>query len=481
MIPLWVWTWLTIASEVCALVVIVALLRRPREPRGMLAWILILLLVPVLGLILFATLSEPRRKWHRVRRHRSRRRLQASMDHRSERLAMEHTYDAEDAKRTLRPLVKLTERLGAYPPTHGNQTVIYQDAERTFAAIRDAIASAHSHVHLEYYILQPDETGAMIRDLLIAKTREGVECRLLLDFLGCWRLSNRFLAPLKEAGGLVAWSLPMVPLRGRWRVNFRNHRKVAIIDGRTGFTGSQNIGDEYRGRLARFSPWRDTHLKIEGPAVLHLQEVFAHDWFYTTREDLVGEKYFKEPQLVGDHVVQIVPSGPDQREHVLHQLLLAALHSARSSICVITPYFVPDSAMILAFQSAAYRGVRVRLLIPANTDHRVVLWAGRSYYHELCAAGVEIYEHDAVLLHSKVMAIDEDWAMVGSANMDERSFRLNFELTTILYSRALTEDLYQDFESLVAHSRRVEPADPATLPLVESLRLGLARLASPLL
>ncbi len=284
MIPLWVWSTLAIVSEVLAFAVIVALLRRPREPRAMLAWILVLILVPVLGLVFFATISEPRREWHRVRRRRSRRRMRAFADDRSERLAEDHTYDSADAKPELRPLIRLTERLGAYLPTHGNKVTIYQDAERTFAGIENALESARSHIHLEYYIFQPDETGAIIRDLLIRKAREGVECRLLLDFIGCWRIPRRFLAPLREAGAQVAWSLPMLPFRGRWRVNFRNHRKIAIVDGRIGFTGSQNIGDEYRGRLRRLGPWRDTHLGIEGPAVLHLQEVFAHDWFFTTKQ-----------------------------------------------------------------------------------------------------------------------------------------------------------------------------------------------------
>ncbi|HSW46672.1 MAG TPA: phospholipase D-like domain-containing protein, partial [Phycisphaerae bacterium] len=322
----WVWVY-TAVTEAAALLVIVVLLRRPRDPRAMLVWILTLILLPGLGLVLFATMSEPRRKWHRVRRHRSRKQLKAYMQDHSERLAEEHICEPEDAKPELRPLVRLTERLGAYLPTHGNEITIYQDAEKTFEAIEEALQSARSHIHLEYYIFQPDETGAAIRDLLIEKTHEGVEVRLLLDFLGCWRLSRRFLRPLRAAGAQIAWSLPMVPLRGRWRVNFRNHRKIAIVDGRIGFTGSQNIGDEYRGRLRKLGPWRDTHLKIEGPAVLHLQEVFAHDWHYTTKQELTRACYFPRPRSAGQHVVQIAPSGPDQCEHVMHQLLSSAVHS----------------------------------------------------------------------------------------------------------------------------------------------------------
>jgi len=284
-----------------------------------------------------------------------------------------------------------------------------------------------------------------------------------------------------DAGVEVAFAMPVIPWHGRWRVNYRNHRKVVVVDGRIGFTGSQNIGDEYRGRLARYGRWRDTHLMIEGPGVHHLQEVFIEDWHYTTREDLVKDEYFPLPGPAGEHTVQLLPSGPGQHVPVLHHLLFAAVSAARSSVSVITPYFVPDAAMVLALQSACYRGVRVRLLIPTTTDHRVVLFAGRSYYPELMEAGVEIFEHDATMLHSKVMIIDHAFALVGSANMDERSFRLNFELTVMLYGQALAGELYRDFEVLTARSRRIRPTHLGKQSFAREVRMGLARLASPLL
>lgn len=478
--PSWLWSALLALQEVLVFLLILVILRRPREPRAMLAWILALLLLPFVGIVLYLVLGEPRKRRHRRRRRRRRAEVLRSLKATD---SGERQWSPEEVPATPeeRRLQRLARRLEAFPECPGNEVTIYQEAEETYLAKRRAIAEARSHVHLEYYIMRPDETGLEIRDTLIDRARQGVQCRLLLDYIGCWWLPRSFVQPMTEAGVEVAFALPVLPLRWRWRVNYRNHRKILVVDGVTGFTGSQNIGNEYSGRLARFGPWRDTHMKIVGPAVQHLQEIFVQDWHYSTRRKLVSEDYFPESEASGDHVVQLVPSGPDQHSAVMHQLLFAAMSLAQESICIITPYFVPDSAMVLAFQSAAYRGIQVRLIIPSCSDHRWVLWAGRSYYGELLRAGVEIFEHDSTMLHSKVMIVDERWAMVGSANMDERSFRINFELTTLLYSDAIARELFRDFESLRSSSRRIARADVTDRSLKDSLITGLARLSSPLL
>ena len=477
------WFWLlVVVHELAVLAAVVSILRWHREPRSMLSWILAIRLLPVFGILVFLFFSEPRGGWHHLRRKRKRKRLDAALMRKSQAFR-EQGFVGEDATQdpVLREFMHLAKRLGAHTSTPGNDLRIFHDAEETYAAIEKAIDEAESHVHLEYYIFQPDKTGQAIRDRLIRKARAGIPCRLLLDYVGCWHLSGKFVAPMIEAGVQVAFAMPVIPWHGRWRVNYRNHRKIVVVDGRVGFTGSQNIGDEYRGRLARYGPWRDTHLLIAGPCVHHLQEVFVEDWHYTTGEDLVQDAYFPLPGPVGEHVVQLLPSGPGQRVRVMHHLLFAAVSAARSSVSVITPYFVPDTAMVLALQSACYRGVKVRLLIPTAMDHRVVLFAGRSYYPELMQAGVEIYEHDGAMLHSKVVVVDRAFALVGSANMDERSFRLNFELTTLLYGEATAGELYDDFESLVARSRRIRPHRLSDQSHLRELALGLARLASPLL
>jgi cardiolipin synthase A/B len=481
MFPSWFWI-LVALHELAVIAAVIYILRWHREPRAMLSWILAIRLMPVIGLGVFLLFSEPRGGWHRRRRSRKRKRLEAALMHKWQAYQRHNPVAAaltDDP--SLNQFVGLARRLGAHACAPGNEVHIFHDAEETYAAIEKAIDQAQSHIHLEYYIFQPDSTGQAIRDRLIRKAGEGVRCRLLLDYVGCWGLPRRFVRPMLDAGIDVAFAMPVIPWHGRWRVNYRNHRKIVVVDGRVGFTGSQNIGDEYRGRLARFRPWRDTHLMISGPCVHHLQEVFVEDWHYTTGEDLVLDSYFPLPEPTGEHALQILPSGPGQRVRVMHHLLFAAVSAARSSVCVITPYFVPDAAMVLALQSACYRGVRVKLLIPTMTDHQVVLAAGRSYYPELTQAGVEIYEHDSTMLHSKVMVIDQSFAMVGSANMDERSFRLNFELTALLYSQSLARELHEYFEAIAARSRRIRDREVRPDSHVRALTVGLARLASPLL
>ena len=478
----WYWTLLWVAYYGLVVWVALQVLRRPSRPHAMLAWILVLLFLPLLGLILFVLLGEPRRARHRKRRHRKRLKIRRSLSRRADQLRAQSVPGQADVELPdVARLMKFAERIGAFPSTRGNDVTIYHDAEQTYEAIQAAIESARSHVHLEYYIFQLDDTGRMLRQLLIDKACAGIECRLLLDYIGCWHVPRSFIKPMRDAGVQVAFTLPVVPWRGRWRVNYRNHRKIAVIDGKVAFTGSQNIGDETLGRRKAVPTVRDTHLRIIGPTAHQLQEVFVTDWHYTTQEDLTGDVYFPEQEANGTQVVQVGPSGPYQRAHVMHQLLFAAMTSARGSIRIITPYFVPDHAMILALESASYRGIHVELIVPSCTDHRLVLWAGRSSYDELIGAGIHIYEHDEALLHSKVIVVDDSWALVGSANMDERSFSINFELTTILYGLELAQSLAHHFDTVRDRSRRIIRHDIQNRSYAESVLQGAARLASPLL
>lgn len=480
----YVWTILTTIHELLVVWAVFSVLRRPREPRAMLSWILALIFVPVLGLALYFLIGEPRlrrtRRRRRMRRLRIRRlRLMRSVRELGEVWGGSREKTASSDNPGIASFMKLATRIGGRPPTRGNDVFVHHDAEKMFLELGLAIQSARSHVHMEYYIFQPDETGRTIRDLLVTKAREGVKVRLLLDFVGCWRLFDSFVRPMRDAGVEVVFFMPVVPWRGRWRVNFRNHRKIVVIDGTTGFTGSQNIGDEYAGRNG--AEWRDTHVRLTGPAVHHMQEVFIEDWFFASRREIGHdvEAYFPRPQTEGDHLVQVVPSGPDRETNILHLLLLGAIGAARHTVSIATPYFVPDQAMILSLQSAAYRGVRVRLLVPSQTDHPIVLWAGRSFYKELRQAGIEIYEYDHAMLHSKVIVVDDVCAVVGSANFDERSLRLNFELSMILYEPDLAGLLLADFEELRAQAQPVRIRKK--YGVAESLKLGLARLISPLL
>lgn len=310
-----------------------------------------------------------------------------------------------------------------------------------------------------------------------------MSCPLLLDHLGSWDLPSSLVDSLKRAGVKVAWFMPVLPWKGphrRVHINFRNHRNIVVIDGKISFTGSQNLADEYFRADSSSGLWIDTHLCLTGPAVYEFQETFIEDWYCATGEEIFGENHFPviEPQeLVRGQIVQVVPSGPDSDTGTMHHLLLAAISAAEFSVVIATPYFVPDQAMVLTLEAAALRGVRGRLLLPEKSDQRMALWAGRSYYRQLTKSGIEVYEMSSAFLHSKVVAIDKLWGMVGSANMDQRSFRLNFEITTILYESDCLLKLEKCLAELMDHARHVTAS---SCSVEQRLKMGLARLVSPL-
>jgi cardiolipin synthase len=477
--PAW---WITILSVGLGAWAIVHVLRQRKEPMAMLAWILGILLVPVIGCTFYFLIGE-RRVQRRGRRKRRRSaaivRAIASVE-RQEDGSAEPQPQSSQLDESLRQLVDISRKLGDFPVTAGNKVKAFITAQETYEDVIRSIDAAEHHVHLEYYIFRPDETGRMFLDALVAKAKGGVEVRLLLDGVGSWGMKRSFLRPLIEAGGRVETFLPAIPWRRPWHLNCRNHRKIVVVDGKVGFTGSQNIGNEYRGRLGRLANWKDTHLRLEGPSVRELQEVFVEDWYFASKEDLTSRSYLRRQPAAGSSLVQIVPTGPDQERVILSHIFFAALATAQRSIRISTPYFVPGPGLLLALQHAAYRGIQVDILIPSKTDSRVVLWAGRSFYQALIRAGVNIHEFDKGMLHSKVVSIDDRWTMVSSANMDVRSFLLNFEVTASVFDESISQRLKEDFERDVGESRHVAPVN-GDGPLFATLLEGAARLLTPLL
>lgn len=463
------------------------ILLHPRETKSMVAWILTFFLLPILGVALFFLLSEPRKNRARRRLARQRRGLNPELEQTLLSFRKIHVPALEKRgfSPSLRKFIKLATRVNDHrPPTGGNSVEIYHNrAADSWQALLEAVADATHHIHLEYYIFHADQSGRELAELLIKKAGKGVSCRLLLDHLGSWDLPSSIVNRLTQAGVKVAWFMPVLPWKGpHWRVhvNFRNHRKIVVIDGNISFTGSQNIADEYFRVDSSSGLWIDTHLCITGPAVYELQETFIEDWYCATGEDIFEEKHFPaiDPQeSVRGQIVQVVPSGPDSDTGTMHHLLLAAISAAEFSVIIATPYFVPDQAMVLTLEAAALRGVRVRLLLPEKSDQRMALWAGRSYYRQLTESGVEVYEMNSAFLHSKVVAIDKLWGMVGSANMDQRSFRLNFEITTILYESDCLFKLEKCLAELMDHARH---ATASSCSVGQRLKMGIARLVSPL-
>ena len=481
--------WLFIASTVAfglSLWAIIHILRHRKDPTAMLSWVLAVLLFPLVGASFYYLIGE-----RRVRRKARRKRRRQEYILRAIATASQKEGLGESELRGseiiahpalddgLRQLAELSTRLSHFSLTTGNAVKAF--TSDVYDELLRAIDAAKHHIHLEYYIFRPDETGRLFRDRLVARAREGIEVRLLIDGVGSFWTRLGFLRPLLAAGGRVETFLPAIPLRRPWHINCRNHRKVMVVDGRVGFTGSQNIGDEHRGLLHPRGPWKETHLRVEGPAAQQLQEIFIEDWYFSSNEDLTGPKYLSRQPAAGESVVQIIPSGPDQEETVLSHIFFSALSIARKSIRIITPYFVPWPGLILAIQNAAYRGLRVEVMVPSKTDNQLVLWAGRSFYQELLRAGVRVYEYQPGMLHSKTVTIDDRWSLVGSANMDMRSFLLNFEVTASVFDEKIARVLEDDFEAARAQCRSIPLLDGTPEPLFPSVLEGAARLFAPLL
>jgi len=492
-----VWHWLhyvelglVVGGYLLALVTTLRIVLQRREPTATLAWVLGIVLLPYLGLLMYLLVGR-RRLNRRVRQRRVRAAvLEPHLDRVGEGIAdlqvppagepaAENSLSARLSKPQDRELVHLSDRMGLRRPTLGNDVRLLV-ANQAYQALEEAIASAQDHIHLLYYIFESDETGRRFRDLLIAKAKAGVAVRLLVDGVGSFGVST-FLIPLTQVGGKFAEFLPVGQLSRHWHPNLRNHRKIAVIDGRVAFTGGVNIGDEYTGRKRKVGPWRDCHLQLWGPAVNHLQEVFAEDWFFATGEDLISEAWYPEQQPAGDQLVQIIASGPDTETQPIQRIFFTAITMAEQRVYLTTPYFVPDQAMLVALQTASLRGVDVKLLLPHRSDMKLVLHAGRSYYKELLDSDVEIYEYLPGVLHAKTMVVDDRWSTVGSANMDVRSFKLNFEVNAVIYGPDLAGELADVFRRDLAQARKITREFVAQKSLKSRMAESFARVLSPVL
>lgn len=450
-------------------------LLRKKEAPSTIAWILVLVFLPLVGVVLFWFLGRDR-----VRRPaREKRSTDVEVRHRLG--AFHRARDGSDLDRliaeekpALRGVMRLAAQVGNTDPTGGNDVRVLVGAPATLDAILQAIEEARDHVHLEYYIVRNDATGRRVRDALVAALGRGVRVRVLIDGFGSRPIGRRFTGPLLDAGARVAKFFPLDPVRRAWTINLRNHRKLIVVDGRVGFTGGINIGDE-------FLDWHDLHLRIEGPAVAQLQTVFVEDWYFATRFDLADPALFPDVEPCGESVVQLVQSGPDGTVESIHRLYFAAIASARERVYITTPYFVPDRALLVALQTAALRGVDVRLVLPSSSNHRVTFHAGRSFYDELLGAGVRIHEYRDGFVHTKAMVVDGRFATLGSANLDVRSFRLNFELLAVLWDAKVVGKLEALFVEDLERTGPVDLAEWRRRGVAPRIKEGIGRLCAPLL
>lgn len=390
-------------------------------------------------------------------------------------------------------ILHLTTRLTRLAPTRGNHVELFD--EDAFEAIEQALAAARHSIWAEYYLIRSDDTGSRFLDLLARRAADGLDVRLVYDAVGSLGIDGKRLAALRRAGGRVAGFLPVNPLRKRWALHFRNHRKLIVVDGQLAFTGGMNIGNEYSGSLglrrrrrerleAGVAPdllhFRDAHLRITGPAVGDLSLTFAEDWAFATGEELVPPGS-PPPMPGGSEVVAVVPSGPDEAYNSNGLVYAAGIAAARRRVWLTNAYFLPGPIMIGSLLSAAMRGVDVRVLVPAHSDVRLVQAAARFYYGLLVRGGVRLFEYQPSLLHAKTLVVDGDWSVVGSANVDVRSFRLNFELGAVVVGQDFARRMEEIFQEDLANAVEIGEAWLAGYGRWQRLRDGAARLLAPLL
>ncbi|OXS75225.1 cardiolipin synthase [Lysinibacillus sp. KCTC 33748] len=457
-----------------------------RSPQSTLAWFLVLTILPVIGLLLYLLFgrSRWRRKKHLSRSEEKRKLFRELLAGRSFNLESSCPLNERSIY-----LAQVIQKFGGGPLANGTATKLLTNGDETFTEILQAIENATHHIHIQYYIYRSDEIGTSIRDTLIKKAKSGVIVRFLYDGLGSSKLRRSFLQPMKDAGiEVVEFDSILSP----WlleTVNYRNHRKIVIVDGAIGFTGGLNVGDEYLGRSKKFPIWRDSHLKIEGKALYKLQSIFLEDFLYATSNlnteswnQFMDNSYFpSQGTHQAEGAVQIVASGPSSEDTSIRNALLKIMGSAKKSIWIATPYFIPDQETLTLLRLSALSGVDVRILYPGKGDSIISDQASQSYFAPLLKAGVSIYRVKDAFMHAKIVLVDDEVATIGTANMDIRSFELNYELIAVLYESNTVLDIKNDFEQDFKDSIETTWATFQKRSIQKRMLESLMRLISPLL
>lgn len=474
-----IWGGLYLAIEVVGITAAVSAMVRPRTPQGAVAWAVSLVTMPLVALPLYAVFGSYRFsgyvKVRRIRNVRLRRELDAGLQSLRER----HGNSKGTPECAFSPVF---QSLSGVPFLAGNELRLLVDGHAFFDALFKAIESAREYILIQFYVMRADGIGQELARRLRTKAAQGVKVWVLVDAVGSNELPERFLKELRVAG-IQAQFFRSTRLRlgrlGRMQVNFRNHRKIALMDGHTAFIGGMNVGDDYLGLYPKLAPWRDTHVAIRGPAAIEAQMAFVADWYWATEK--VPDLNWEASPPVGKQCVLIDSNGPADSLETCRLLFVHAINAARTRVWISSPYVVPDSSIISALQLAAMRGVDVRILTTRVNDNRIVKLAGLSYTPDLVPFGVRIFDFEAGFLHQKAMLVDASLSMIGSANFDHRSFALNFETNAWIRDDAFCGEVEQMFESDFRRSRERAKTDWDRLPRPVRWAAQVARLCSPML
>lgn len=455
---------------------IVAVLMDNKQPEKTMAWILVLCFMPIVGIIFYLFFGQNTRKEKVI--------SERSMDLLMKRSMLEFAEQENlHIPRRNRPLMKLFTNQNWALPFKDNEVSIFTDGYGFVSTLLYNIGQAQDHIHLDTYIIEDDPLGNLVADALIDKARQGVEVRLLYDDVGCWRVKDRFFNRMKAAGIQVYAFMPVRFPAFTGKVNYRNHRKLCVIDGKVGFIGGMNIALRYVKGTAR-QTWRDTHLCIRGGAVYAIQRAILVDWYFVSRTLVTDRRYYPPVDMTIDNncLTQIVTSSPVSPWPDIMQGYVRVLLQAHRYVYMESPYFLPTEPVLFAMRTAALSGVDVRLIVPRHGDAKLVEWASRSYLMEVIEAGVKVYLYEPGFNHSKILVSDDNLSSCGSTNIDFRSFENNFEANAFFFNEGMALRLKKVFLTDQAQSTLVDDVSYfIKRPFLQRLLESLVRLLSPLL
>ena len=484
-----------VISYILGTIISMTIILENRDPARTVTWLMIFILLPGIGIILYLIFGRNIRKMKMLRTQKLANEIREQdlfkdikkIDHFIELYSNNQKLDAilesDNKYNSYKKIIKLLMNTGTMPVTSDNEVDIYKDGNEKFTQLLEDIKQAKESIHLEYFIIKDSEIGRQIKNELIKKSKEGIVIRILYDDVGCWRLwfNKKFINDMRSSGIKIE---PFIPNKFPimiGKLNYRNHRKIVVIDGKIGYTGGINIGDEYIGKKEKFGYWRDTHIRIKGSAVNMIQMTFIVDWYYTTKEIISSEQYFPKTDSKKNAMVQIVASGPDSDWEAIHYAYFLAICQAKEKIYIETPYFIPDESLLKALKSAALSGIDVKIIFPKIPDHKIVNSASYSYFGEILRAGGRVYLYEKGFIHSKVIIIDDKIASTGSANMDLRSFMLNFEMNAFIYDKDIINKMDMDFYDDIKNSTELKIEDYEARSIDKKIIESINRLFSPIL
>lgn len=475
--------WIGVLFLVNFIIALTIIFLERKNPSATLAWIMILFLVPVVGIVFYFLLSQniARQKIFRMSQSEEAF-INASLNEQINAIKNGKFVFANPESKKWQDMIRLHQTYSEAYLTLDNRITVLTDGRHKFDSLIKDIKDAKRSINMMYFILKNDTMGRLLIDELTRKAREGVEVRLLIDAMGSREMSEKALEAFKKAGGRYAFFFPPMFKYLNLKLNYRNHRKLVVIDGVIGYLGGFNVGNEYVGQKRKFGFWRDTHLRLLGSCVQDMNARFFLDWRFASKEHVdIARVYYEEPLQAGSTAIQIVSCGPDSLKEEIKHGYLKMISSAKKNIYIQTPYFVPDASILEALKMAVFSGVDVRIMIPNVPDHMFVYWATYSYAGILLDLGARIYIYDEGFLHAKTICVDGEVASIGSANFDIRSFRLNFEANAFIYDASEVYKLEAIFETDMMKSRELTKHLYRNRSMMVKFKESISRLLSDLL